>query len=805
MTRVCPRSCSLLASAVLYISTGIIQLGAGVILLRSNYAPLLVGPDVWTALSNIVIGSVIGVLAAVWKESCKRNSTKHRARQNVLAALATTVMIVNATCTIILLLGGGNKLLTIHLESYEEEVNFENRVLAYAYMISVCSPTVCTVVGIVTLSSRCFRRAGEKTLKIAKTGENDRRNSSYNSWVYDSEAPNSSKFKRKFPNLSSCSSSSSDSMFRNRMNSSGIQAGQSPVPSVGSARGFIRAHRRSASCDSAPSRHRAALYRKSIDNCLSRHSTSEEIRIPVQTYNIKENSPSTSFANDNNRKLCNRGGLKFGERSLLRSEDEFSEILKNAVIPKTREVLDISSFRSHEILQIHVGGKTYLVIQPKTDVNAIYSEPSTSSGKRLSFQDEKQSASQDSRQPKETMYSVAQMYLSPESSPESKSAFTNVNHDSENSTCTDKRKLEGLHVMGQIETRVPVSRSTTVNSPFLNKNECVLESSENLYMPSYSECSRNRTIPSPEKETHPKVHFKTENNQQTSQLYSKIMPNEAILLNKDSKVTQPKESYEISNELLGDSLSKGDFSYTRQSSFNQSALFDKDSEMEIPRCFSWPGETIASLHKSCLNKSSKLIPVPCPVVPEIRTDTVDTSVRKTSNVNSVSVDIMHNDSREQKLSSFRADTKGKARKPFTEECPKGKESMSSIPEMPCEEAEEANTLSSPQTSGYISQVEEKSLCSTAGEFNSSFIPLGSSPIPKPSLISKVGKSKKKANSLSKSKLRSFRVSAEPETVKEFYEQIFDGDSLIGLSKEELIARTLRIRALRKEVEDRPKE
>lgn len=183
MVRVCPQPCSQLATAVIFIIVGVIQLLVGVILLRSKYANLLSGPDFMTACTNIGTGCIYGIAASVWKIN-NSHSIKNNARKNVLAALLVSVITINTTTVVVLLLGDGNKLLTLHLENNKNQtVDFASEILAYAYITSVCSPITCIVVAIVALSGRCFEICQEET---EQKDEDSMKEYSYN-WVFDSK------------------------------------------------------------------------------------------------------------------------------------------------------------------------------------------------------------------------------------------------------------------------------------------------------------------------------------------------------------------------------------------------------------------------------------------------------------------------------------------------------------------------------------------------------------------------------------------------------------------------------------------
>ncbi|GIX79007.1 uncharacterized protein CEXT_200491 [Caerostris extrusa] len=180
MANVCPKPCGRLATAAFFIVIGVIQFLVGVILLRSKYADLLSGPDFLTASSNVGVGCVYGVLASIYGGT-KQKSFKKAALRNVLSALLLSVMVVNSTAAFVLIMGEGNKLLSIHLENnIRAKADFANEILAYAYIASVCSPITCIVVAIVALSGRlfdiCRDTPADKQINIATDDYN---------WVFD--------------------------------------------------------------------------------------------------------------------------------------------------------------------------------------------------------------------------------------------------------------------------------------------------------------------------------------------------------------------------------------------------------------------------------------------------------------------------------------------------------------------------------------------------------------------------------------------------------------------------------------------
>ncbi|KAG8197431.1 hypothetical protein JTE90_014916 [Oedothorax gibbosus] len=194
MAHVCPKSCGRLATAAILIAVGVVQLIAGLVLIKSKYVYLLSAPDFWTAVSNFSVGGLLGVSASVWKEIGKVSS-KHATRRNILASLMFSCLLINATTAAILILGEGNALLSIQLEDSglrsPSAVNSE--LLAYAYATSVCSPIICVVISCVYMSGICFRRKtkrneSSKTRKILD--EDDPL--AYN-WVFKSKVGNQPK------------------------------------------------------------------------------------------------------------------------------------------------------------------------------------------------------------------------------------------------------------------------------------------------------------------------------------------------------------------------------------------------------------------------------------------------------------------------------------------------------------------------------------------------------------------------------------------------------------------------------------
>ncbi|GIX77395.1 uncharacterized protein CEXT_805741 [Caerostris extrusa] len=154
----CPKPCGRLATAGVFVSIGVIQFIAGLILLKSKYVYLLAAPNMWTAASNFSVGCLLGISAGVWRNTRKR-TFKHTTRRNILAALVGSVVLMNSTTAIILILGEGNTLLSIRLESdgRNSSTALASDILAYSYATSVCCPIVCIVVALTFLSGIWFR------------------------------------------------------------------------------------------------------------------------------------------------------------------------------------------------------------------------------------------------------------------------------------------------------------------------------------------------------------------------------------------------------------------------------------------------------------------------------------------------------------------------------------------------------------------------------------------------------------------------------------------------------------------------
>ncbi|GFU07096.1 uncharacterized protein NPIL_136041 [Nephila pilipes] len=169
MLHPCPRPCGRLATAAVFVSVGVVQLIAGLILLKSKYVYLLAAPNFWTSASNLAVGSLLGISASVW-QNIQRTSFKHAARRNLLAALVFTSIVMNLSTAVILIMGEGNALLSIHLENdgTYSSTTLASEILAYSYATSVCSPIVCIVIAIAFLSGIWFRKRDkdEKSIEI---------------------------------------------------------------------------------------------------------------------------------------------------------------------------------------------------------------------------------------------------------------------------------------------------------------------------------------------------------------------------------------------------------------------------------------------------------------------------------------------------------------------------------------------------------------------------------------------------------------------------------------------------------------
>ncbi|GFR26727.1 uncharacterized protein TNCT_548541 [Trichonephila clavata] len=169
MPYLCPRPCGRLATAAVFVSVGVVQFIAGLILLKSKYVYLLAAPDFWTSASNLAVGSLIGISASVW-QNIHKTSFKHAARRNLLASLVVTSVLMNVTTAVILIMGEGNALLSINLENdgIYSSATLASEILAYSYATSVCSPIVCIVIAIAFLSGIWFRTTDkeEKTIEF---------------------------------------------------------------------------------------------------------------------------------------------------------------------------------------------------------------------------------------------------------------------------------------------------------------------------------------------------------------------------------------------------------------------------------------------------------------------------------------------------------------------------------------------------------------------------------------------------------------------------------------------------------------
>ncbi|GBN46138.1 hypothetical protein AVEN_180009-1 [Araneus ventricosus] len=218
MTSLCPKPCSRLATAAVFMIIGVVQLLAGVILLRSKYADLLSGPDFMTGSSNIALGCIYGTISSIWKINNKKKSVKITARKNILAALLLSVITVNVTAAIILIMGEGNRLLNLHLENTKHKtIDFASEILAYAYISSVFSPIFCIVVSLVILSGRCIEICRDIGTEKAK---NSIANDDCYNWVFDPLANGNVKVICDTVETSSESTSASeDSVFTEEDNS----------------------------------------------------------------------------------------------------------------------------------------------------------------------------------------------------------------------------------------------------------------------------------------------------------------------------------------------------------------------------------------------------------------------------------------------------------------------------------------------------------------------------------------------------------------------------------------------------------
>ncbi|GFV98309.1 uncharacterized protein TNCV_622681 [Trichonephila clavipes] len=244
MVGVCPQPCSRLATAVIFIIVGVIQLLVGVILLRSEYANLLSGPDFLTASTPSGCGLVddvvkSGIQVVIPLKACREEELKHvkstKAWHYVgsskvdsgsggilfiwlnfkTRSIVDSPHVASRSCTAIqdmILQGSGEALanlstsLILDLHSVTPHAFLQ---LQYpigriglaghiyngaipcslilnsfpAYIASVCSPISCIVVAIIALSGRCFEVCREETLEKLEDSEKDY---SY-TWVFDSK------------------------------------------------------------------------------------------------------------------------------------------------------------------------------------------------------------------------------------------------------------------------------------------------------------------------------------------------------------------------------------------------------------------------------------------------------------------------------------------------------------------------------------------------------------------------------------------------------------------------------------------
>ncbi|XP_015921818.1 serine-rich adhesin for platelets [Parasteatoda tepidariorum] len=206
MARCCPRACGRLAAAAVFISVGIVQVIAAIVLLKSKYAYLLFGPNILSALCNITVGILLGIASTVWKR-INKNSNKHSNRRKFLASLVGSILLLNSTTATMLIIGESNSLLAINLEN----LGVKDEILAYAYSASVCSPIVCVVISIAFLTGICFRQK-PKTIKTLDFRNilNANDDQLYD-WVYTSDLPKPDPEILKSALSSSSESTSSES------------------------------------------------------------------------------------------------------------------------------------------------------------------------------------------------------------------------------------------------------------------------------------------------------------------------------------------------------------------------------------------------------------------------------------------------------------------------------------------------------------------------------------------------------------------------------------------------------------------
>ncbi|GFU11870.1 uncharacterized protein NPIL_302561 [Nephila pilipes] len=310
MVRVCPQPCSRLATAAIFIIAGVVQLLVGVILMRSKYANLLSGPDFMTATTNIGIGCIYGITASVWK--INSNSMKNTARKNVLAALLTSVITVNTTTAIVLLMGDGNKLVTSYLENRKSEtIDFAREVLAYAYVTSVFTPITCIVVSIVALSGRCFEICQQENME--KQEDSMMKEYSYN-WVFDSKEGDLKVISDlvETPTVSSSSSISKGSMF-SKKSSTDRRRSVLSLKNIPSPLNMWKQKREKILKDSALSR-KQPVFDPSLQNLDFCSSSSEKLipRIKQSSLMKKSNQKqdnldkgkSLHFSDSNHSKMC---------------------------------------------------------------------------------------------------------------------------------------------------------------------------------------------------------------------------------------------------------------------------------------------------------------------------------------------------------------------------------------------------------------------------------------------------------------------------------------------------------------------
>ncbi|CAL1272264.1 unnamed protein product [Larinioides sclopetarius] len=135
---------------------------------------------------NVAVGCIYGTISSIWKINNKKKSIKTTARKNVLAALLLSVITVNITAAMVLILGDGNRLLNLHLENNKhKKIDFASEILAYAFISSVFSPIFCIVIALVILSGRCIEICRDNSSEKAK---NSIANDDCYNWIFDPKA-----------------------------------------------------------------------------------------------------------------------------------------------------------------------------------------------------------------------------------------------------------------------------------------------------------------------------------------------------------------------------------------------------------------------------------------------------------------------------------------------------------------------------------------------------------------------------------------------------------------------------------------